>query len=125
MVQLCLHDEKEVDEMIGLLEHAASESGMKFVDRSAASQLELARLGKDPGYRVITISATNPDGLGLAAGNLGLGSREMAIGFTHGAKADESADFIRDVTNRLNSRWAVRHVADGHGAMKSGDCGAK
>jgi len=125
MVQLCLHDEKEVDQLIGLLEQAASENGLKFVNRSAANQLELSRLKKDPGYRVISISASRPDGLGLAAGNLSLGAYEMAIGFTHGANAEESAAFIRGVMNLLNSKWVVRPVAEGQGAMKSTDCGVK
>lgn len=125
MVQLCLHGEKEVDQLIGLLEQAASENGLKFVNRSAASQLELSRLKKDPGYRVISISASGPDGLGLAAGNLSLGAHGMAIGFSHGANAEESAAFIRSVMNLLSSKWVVRPVAEGQGAMKSTDCGAK
>jgi hypothetical protein len=125
MVQLCLHGEQDIDPMMDLLEQAASEHGLKFVDRSAASQLELSRLRKDPGYRVISLSASRPDGLGLAAGNLSLGAKEMAIGFTHGANAAESAAFVRGVIDRLDAKWVVRPVAQGQGAMKSADCDAQ
>lgn len=125
MVQLCLNDEKEVDQLIGVLEQAASENGLKFVDRSAGSQRDLSRLKMDPGYRVIDISASRQDGMGLAAGNLSLGAKEMAIGFTRGVNAEESAAFTRGVINLLNSKWVVRPVPEGQGAMKSTDCGAK
>jgi hypothetical protein len=125
MVQLCLHDEKDVDQVVGLLEQAASENGLTFVDRSAASQRELGRLNQDPGYRIISISASRPDGLGLAGGNLSLGANEMAIGFTQGADARESAAFVRGVIDRLDSKWVVRPVAEGQGAMKSPDCDAQ
>lgn len=121
MVQMCLHAEEDVDHLVGLLEQAASAHGLKFINRSKASQLELASLGKDPGYRVVTVSASRQDGLGLAAGNLSLGAQEVAVGFTNGADSQESAAFIRGVADLLRSKWVVRPVADGQGAVKS-DC---
>lgn len=125
MVQLCLRDESEVEQLVDLLESTASGNGMTFVDRSSASQLELRRLKKDPGYRVISISASRPDGLGLAAGNLGLGAYEMAIGFTQGSNAQTSAAFVDKVMASLKSKWDVRLVASGKGAMKSTACRAQ
>jgi len=122
MVQFCLGDENDVDKLIDLLERAASANDMKFINRSSASQLELSRLKKDPGYRVINISASRSDGLGFAAGNLGLGAHEIAIGFTNGTSTEESTKFVQSIMNILRSRWSVRPIAEGHGAMKSSEC---
>lgn len=122
MVQLCLHDEKEVDQLIDLLGRIASENGLKFVNRSVASQLELSRLKREPDYRVISVSASRADGLGLAAGNFSLGAHEMAIGFTHGANVEESSTFVRDAIALLSTKWVVHPIPEGQGAMKSTDC---
>ena len=124
MVQFCLRD-GDVDRLIDLLRQVASENGLNFVNLSSASQRDLSRLKMDPGYRVIDISASRRDGLGLAAGNLGLGAHEIAVGFTKGANAQESAKFIQNVMNMLESRWDVRSVVEGQGAMKSPECGAE
>jgi len=122
LVQMCLRDDRDVDALIDLVMQSASRNGMEFFDRSAASQRELATLGKDPGYRLVIVSASRSDGLGVAAMNLGLSANEMAIAFTPGANAEGSAAFIQSVMNQLQARWNVRTVPAGRGAMKSAHC---
>jgi hypothetical protein len=122
MVQLCLRDEKDTKQLVDLLKRVASENEMEFIDRSSASQIELTRLQKDPGYKIISISASRSDGLGFAAGNLGLGAHEIAIGFTNGNNTEDSSELVHSTMRELGLRWSVRSVPEGHGAMKSPVC---
>lgn len=122
MVQLCFDDERGVDELIGVLEKIASDNSLGFVDRSSGIQRELRTLGMDPGYRVIGISVTGEDGVGLAAGNLSLGPYQAVVGFTQGADAEASEAFAKDAIAALEAKWTLRPVVNGQGAVKLPDC---
>ena len=122
IAQLCFDDERGVDELIGVLEKIASDNSLGFADRSSGIQRELRTLGMDPGYRVIGISVTGEDGVGLAAGNLSLGPYQAVVGFTQGADADASEAFAKNAIAALEAKWTLRQVANGQGAFKLPDC---
>lgn len=122
MVQLCVRDDGDADSLIAILERVARENQMNFIDRSRQSHQELIRLGKDPGYRVINVSASRLDGLGVAAGNLGLGPNEVAIGITGSSNPAERGSLVQALMNELKSKWEVRNVPAGQGAMPSEKC---
>lgn len=122
MVQLCVRDDSDTDSLVAVIERVARENEMNFIDRSLQSHQELIRLGKDPGYRVINVSASRPDGLGVAAGNLGLGPNEVAIGITDGSSPAERDTLVRALMNELKSKWEVHNVPAGQGAMPSEKC---
>jgi hypothetical protein len=122
MVQLCFDDERGVDELIGILEKIASDNSLGVVDRSSGIHRELRTLGMDPGYRVIGISVTGEDGVGLAAGNLSLGPYQAVVGFTQGADVEASEAFAKDAIATLEGKWKLRPVASGQGASKLPDC---
>ena len=122
MLQLCFDDERGIDELIGVLEEIASDNSLGFVDRSSGIQREMRTLGMDPGYRVIGISVTGEDGVGLAAGNLSLGPYQAVVGFTQGADAEASEAFAKDAIATLEGKWKLRPVASGQGASKLPDC---
>lgn len=124
MVQLCVRDDRDADSLIAILERVARENEMNFIDRSRQSHQELIRLGKDPGYRVINVSASRLDGLGVAAGNLGLGPNEVAIGITGSSNPAERDALVQALMNELKSKWEVRNVPAGQGAMPSEKCKA-
>lgn len=122
MFQVCLGADRDVDLFLGNLESLARKNKMTFVNRSLQSHQELIRLGKDPGYRVINVSASRSDGLGVAAGNLGLGAHEMAVGVTNGSDPKASADFVHALIEELENSSAVHTVPTGQGALPSGKC---
>lgn len=122
MVQLCVRNDSDTDSLIAIIERVARENKMNFIDRSRQSHQELIRLGKDPGYTVINVSASRLDGLGVAAGNLGLGPNEVAIGITDGSNPAERDTLVQALMNELKSKWEVRNVPAGQGAMPSEKC---
>lgn len=121
MVQLCVRDDSDTDSLIAVIEEVARRNKMTFVDRSRQSHQELIRLG-NPGYRVINVSASRPNGLGIAAGNLGLGPNEMAIGVASGPSTAEADTLVQALMNGLKDKWEVRKVPAGQGAMPSEEC---
>lgn len=121
MLQVCLRND-DADSLIAILERVARENDMTFVDRSRQSRQELSRLGKDPGYRVINLSASRLDGLGVAAGNLGLGAHEIAIGVTNGSEPNDGKVLFHALMAELKSKWQVSVVPAGRGAVPSGKC---
>ena len=122
MLQLCVRDDSDTGTLMAVLEGVAREQHMHFIDRSRQSQEELARLGRDPGYRIVNVSASRPDGLGIAAGNLGLGPNEIAIGTAGNSNPAEQEALMEVLRNAFEGKWEVRNVPVGQGAMPSGQC---
>lgn len=125
MFQVCIDDENDVDSLIALVEQLALSNDMNVVDRSQKSNTELTTLRQHPGYSVISVSASRPDGLGIAVGNLGLGANEVTIGITQGAHAEDSGVLIKSLLGELQHRWEVRPVPVGKGAEPSSVCSSR
>lgn len=122
MVQLCVRNDSDTDSLIAVIERVARENKMNSIDRSHQSHQEIIRLGEDPGYRVINVSASRLDGLGVAAGNFGLGPNEVAIGITDGSSPAEKDALVKALISELKTKWEVRDVPAGRGAMPSEKC---
>lgn len=122
-VQLCLHDEQNLELFVGTMKSISQSQGMDYVDRSAASQSELTALNASPNYSLINISAFRKDNVGWGAGNLGLSAYEIGLGFSEGTNPAEAHRFADMVVATLKKKWTVYVVPSGRGALPMKNCG--
>ena len=122
-VQLCLHDEQNLVSFIHIMKSTSQSQGMDYGDRSAATQRELTTLNVNPNYKVINIAAENKDGVGWAAGNLGLSAYEVAVAFSEGTNPTEAYRFADMVVATLKQKWPVYVVPNSRGALPMKNCG--
>ena len=52
LLQVCLNDDKNVEQFVDLMKSVSDEEQMTYVDRSADSQEELSDLDAGPGYQI-------------------------------------------------------------------------
>ena len=116
-VQLCLDDQSNVNLFIQTMKDLSIANGMKFTDRSAETNKELAALNAKPDYEVMNISARRNDGVGWAAGNTGLSEFEVSIGFGHAPNLTAAHEFANVAIKSLEQKWRVYDVPQGQGAF--------
>jgi hypothetical protein len=63
------------------------------------------------------------NGLGVTAGNLGLPSNQVALGFTTGSDAARAHRLSDRLVGALSKRWRVERVPRGKGAFPMSNCG--
>ena len=122
MVQVCLRDEQNLGLFTSMMKSIAQSESMNFIDNSAATQNELASLKANPNSRVINIGVERKDGMGMSAGNLGLPSYQVALGFSEGSSSSEAHRFSDVVVAALKQRWHVEAVKPGKGALPMKTC---
>lgn len=122
-VQLCLHDEQNLVSFINIMKSTSQSQGMDYGDNSAETQKGLTKLGVSPNYQVINIAAENKNGVGWAAGNLGLSAYEVALGFSEGTNPAEAHRFADKVVATLKQKWPVYVVPPSRGALPMKNCG--
>ena len=124
MIQVCLDGESEDEDLVLIIKRLAQANRMNIHDRSKQSNRELTNLGQHPGYRIVNISASRPDGLGVAVGNLGLSEKEFAIGITQGSDREETDRLTRALEDAIPTNWNPQNVPAGQGAKSSSTCTA-
>lgn len=121
-VQLCLEDERGVDDFKHVMQTVAHEKGMEFVDGSTSTARKLKAMNQHPEYELIHIGISGKDDVGLTAGNQGLSAYEVAIGFSAGSSNADEQKFERAVIQALAQRWQVHEVPAGQGAFPLKAC---
>jgi len=127
LVQVCLADQAELDELIADLRSLAAAERMAFEDTSESAKRGLAAVGhpgveRTRGSPVVEVSVYRADGMGVTAGNLGLPGYQIALGFTDGRHEGDGRLFANSVVKRLEQRWRVVTVPDDRGALPLPDC---
>jgi len=125
MVQLCLHDQKNVLLFKDTMKSLSESEGMEYGDNSAATEKELIATKLKQSYPFINIAGTRADGVGWGAGNLGLSAYEVAVGFSDGSNPAEAHRFAGMVIGKLKERWHVYYVPPGQGAFPLKHCTSK
>jgi len=116
MIQFCVHDQEGLKRFKETLSSIAKDEGMQFFDGSAELDRQLARAKMDMKRPVVYVGVKRKDGSGLEAGNLGLDSFEMAIGFSEGKMPAEAQSFSVRLERTLAERWNVLTVPPDKGA---------
>lgn len=125
MTQACVADDAGVALFKRELQSIARDERMRYVDRSRESERELKTLGalKHPDGKLISVSVNGkPDAPSLGAGNLGLNTYEIAVGFTRGSDQKAAREFSNRVLARLKRHWTLKAVPRGSGALPNPHC---
>lgn len=124
MVQLCLSGPQEIPVFVGVMDAIAQEHQMEFTDRSGATEAELRSIGNENvpvAHPHVNIGAEHAGDFSFGAGNLGLPTRQMVIGF-NGSDLAAARSFAKAAVTRLSTRWPVHEVPQGRGALPLPDC---
>jgi len=127
-VQVCLVDESGADQFVEVMREAASVEGLRFVDRSSSTERELSSIRNDGLVRLdnvptINVGIEGENGLGVTAGNLGLPSNQVALGFTAGSNVANARRLSDRLVRMLSQRWHVETIPQGRGAFPMRSCG--
>jgi hypothetical protein len=124
MVQLCLAGPEEVPAFTSFMDGIAQSYQMEFTDRSGQAEAELRSID-NPNVSVphplVNIGADRAGEFTFGAGNLGLPTEQIAIGF-NGKNIDAAKRFADDVVAKLSARWHVHEVPQGRGALPLDKC---
>lgn len=123
IVEVCLNDEKGLEQFTDLMRSIAQSEHLKFIDGSAETQHDLTMLKANKNARAINLDIEREDGLGVGAGNLGLPTYQVALGFSEGSNSLESRKFADMVIGELKKKWNVEDVPSGQGAQPMKACG--
>jgi hypothetical protein len=126
MVQFCLENPNEIPAFTAFMRKLADEHQMQFYDRSRETHEELRSLASDNenvpiNDRAINIGAAYGDDFGFGAGNLGMPTDQIVIGF-NGDDLKAARSFAELAVTKLSSRWQVHEVAAGQGAFPLAGC---
>lgn len=126
MVQFCLESPDEIPAFTSFMRDLATEHQMDFYDRSADTQRELQSLASDNANvplndRAINIGAHHEDDFSFGAGNLGMPTDQVVIGF-NGTDMQAARDFADSAVEQLSEKWTVKEVAAGQGAFPLTNC---
>lgn len=126
-VQVCLSDEAESKQLVGILRETASLEGLRFVDASSTTESYLADvrgkgLIKLDHVPTVYVGIEGPHGLGATASNLGLPSNQIALGFTAGNDAAKAHRLADRLVQALQRRWRVETLAKGQGSFPMKSC---
>jgi hypothetical protein len=127
MVQLCLRDQRNLALFTSMMKSVAQSENMVFIDRSAATEVELRSTDRvleklKQNTPIINLGIQGKDGVGMSAGNLGLPNYQVALGFSEGSNPSEAHKFADVVVKRLEEQWHVETVPAGAGARPMKTC---
>jgi len=124
MVQICVQDGGGLELFRRTVQSIARDENMRYVDRSGTSEKELQRLDAldRPGGTLVNVGVIGDHGHGLGAGNLGLNTYDIAVGFSHGRDLEAGVEFSNRVIARLEQHWTVEPVPKDSGALPDPDC---
>ena len=127
-VQVCLVDEGASTQFAEIMREVARSEGLRFVDGSAETRDYLKDV-RDKGQvkldhvPTINMGIEGEHGLGVTAGNLGLPSNQVALGFTAGRNAAKAHKLADQLVQALSQRWHVQTVPKGQGSFPMTSCG--
>lgn len=126
MVQFCLEDPAEIPAFITFMREISDEHQMQFYDRSRATHQELTSLAADNenvplNDRTVNIGAQHGGDFSFGAGNLGMPTNQIVIGF-NGEDLKVARAFSDSAVEKLSDRWKVKEVASGKGAFPLTTC---
>jgi hypothetical protein len=113
-----------------ILQEAAKDSGLGFIDYSKNRPDELKAVGAPMDYLnkesdYFEVWGDGGSGAGFSASNLGLSSFEVSIGFGGGGEEQlEAKALARKVVSELSKHWTVSLVPPDRGALPTGRCPA-
>ena len=127
IAQLCLKNDHDISNLINEIRGISRLENMEYFDNTmhARESLEAMRSDKSANInigQVVDFHISRPDGMGLGVGNLGLPSRQVAIGFSEGQIPTEARAFARRVVTRLQNEWRVEIVPYNEGARPIQGC---
>ena len=128
IAQLCLRTAQDVTAFTQELALIAKSEGAIFIDDSKNTERDLREVGNTNVDKTISRPLINMGielghGIGLMAGNLGLGNG-VAIGFSEGWNPTEAHKFADRVVNELGQKWHVEFVPNPaeSGALPMANC---
>ncbi len=109
------------------MRRVASSEGLQFVDYSAGTKEALnatrnENLVKLNHVPTINVGIEGKGGLGVTAGNLGLPSDQVALGFTAGANEAKARRLSDTLVKALSQHWQVKKIARGKGVFPMNAC---
>ena len=127
IVQLCVRDEQGITDLKSALKSIAEEQNMKFVDGSSATARDLREMAQTDSHihahgGLLYVGVERGDGLGLEAGNLGLNTYDIAVGFSGSPTKKQAQAFADFVKARLAARWPLKSVPQNRGALPDPTC---
>jgi hypothetical protein len=127
-VQVCVVDETGVAQLKNIMRAVAKSENLEFIDNSAETGRALKDIGADKALKrdaalAIDVHIEGDRGMGVTAGNLGLPSNQVALGFTAGANAAKARKLADHLIRALSQRWRVQTVPKGQGSFPMSSCG--
>ena len=124
MVQFCLTSPQEIPAFTSFMNTIAQENQMLFTDRSGQTEEELRALNPQ-GFKIahptVNIGASRGDDVSFGAGNLGMPTEQMVVGF-NGNKLDDAKRFAEAAVTKLSLRWTIHEVPASRGAAPLAKC---
>lgn len=126
MVQFCLANTNEIPDFIKFMREIADNNQMSFYDRSSDTHQELRSLRSNNknvplNDRTVNVGAQHANDFSFGAGNLGMPTDQIVIGF-NGNNMKEARAFANSAVVKISRRWTVKEVATGKGAFPLPDC---
>jgi hypothetical protein len=126
MVQFCLENDGEIPAFVTFMREISDGHQMQFYDRSRDTHQELTSLAADNenvplNDRTVNISAQHGEDFSFGAGNLGMPTDQIVIGF-NGDDLKTAQAFADSAVEKLSGRWNVKEVAGGKGAFPLTNC---
>lgn len=129
-VQVCLVDEGGAAKFTEIMREVAQSEGLRFLDGSAETRDYLKDV-RDKGQvklehiPTINMGIEGEDGLGVTAGNLGLPSNQVALGFTAGRDPSKARRLAKHLVRALSQQYRVQTVPHRQGSFALSSCGEK
>ena len=127
-VEMCVVDQAGVLQLKNIMRDIARSENLEFIDNSAQQKSDLQAMGADKllkrdATRAIDLHIEGRQGMGATAGNLGLPSYQVAIGFTEGANPVAGRRLSDRLVKALSQHWHVEVIPKGKGAFPMRSCG--
>jgi len=108
----------------------AQAENMKFIDGSEQTRAGLESIGEvihraKPTGPVLNIGIEGKDGMRVTAGNLGLPTNQVALGFSRGESLPEAQKFTNEIISRLKEQWPIEILPPGENARGMKTCAEK
>jgi hypothetical protein len=126
MVQFCLAGPEEIPAFTSFMNEIAQDNRMEFTDRSSQTHNELRSLASDnknvsANDRAVNIGAERGSDFSFGAGNLGLPTQQIVIGF-NGDNPEAAKAFADSVVKKLSLKRHIHEVPEGRGAAPLSRC---
>lgn len=115
MVQFCLADSSEIEEMNAVLRGVAAANKLPFVNNSIATEegfnSAAARIKNLPvAHPTVNVGTVGPNRMGFSAGNFPDAPSQIVVGFSKGSDVIAARKLSEDVVQALRRRWSIHEV---------------